>query len=490
MITVIDAIMGQGKTTYMTGRMNELHTEALAQSFADPSHEAPRFLYVTPILTEVERIKGACPDLNFRDPKKMGGKKLNHLSDLIDEGANVCTTHALFKMVNKEVYRKLADQNYTLVIDEVLDCVTLFDGLSVSDRTMLFQTNKLSVEPDTNRLTWNHDQGVYSGEFNQIRDLCDNGNLMLYRDTVLWEFPTEFLRCFKKVYILTYLFEGSPMSAHLKADDLSYELMTLTRDGQLVSQAEDKGRAEAEAKERYRKLITIHEGSANAWGKPKGKENPFSSTWYQRKPSALKGVKASLENWFKKVAKTSAQHNAWTAFKEGKTSLSGSPYAKGWIACNAKGTNDHIERRSLAYLCNIFYNPLIKAYFEHRGIEVDEGKYALSEMIQWVWRSQIRRYDPITVFIPSERMRSLFINWIDTTCSTQGVRQVEKAVQASDLLPPVAQCANEVELACKDQTPVNVQPEPQAMVLPMPEAIGRKLSLAEAMRQHEREQSH
>jgi hypothetical protein len=416
LITIIDAIMGSGKTTYMTDHMNRLHTEAIAQSFADPSHEAPRFLCVTPILTEVKRIKKACPDLDFRDPKPVKGKKLNHLCDLIEEGANICTTHALFRLLNREVYQKLKDQNYTLVIDEVLDFVNLFDGLTKSDRTMLFETNKLYVESDTNRLRWNHDEGAYSGKFNELRNLCDNGNLILFNNTVLWEFPADFLGCFKDVYILTYLFSGSPMSAHLRANGLSYELMTLTTDKQLVSQEEDKGKAETEAKERYRKLITVDEGSANVWGVPKGKEYPFSSGWYDRqRPNDFAKLKAVLENWFKKVAKTPSKHNAWTAFTKGKTALKGERYAKGFIPCNAKGTNDHIERRSLAYLCNVFYNPIIKAYFEHRGIEVDEGTYALSEMIQWVWRSQIRRYDPITMFIPSERMRGLFDHWLNST---------------------------------------------------------------------------
>ncbi|MBD2746167.1 hypothetical protein IC232_05570 [Microvirga sp. BT688] len=70
---------------------------------------------------------------------------------------------------------------------------------------------------------------------------------------------------------------------------------------------------------------------------------------------------------------------------------------------------------SLAYLCNVFHNPLIKGYFEDRGITVYEELHALSEMIQWVWRSQIRDSKPIKAFIPSERMRSLFIRWLHST---------------------------------------------------------------------------
>jgi hypothetical protein len=126
----------------------------------------------------------------------------------------------------------------------------------------------------------------------------------------------------------------------------------------------------------------------------------------------LKAVKATVQNWFRKTAKTPSAANAWTTFKDAKSSLSGARYAKGFIPCNTKATNDHAAKKSLAYLCNVFHHPIIKGYFEKRQIRLHEDIHALSEMIQWIWRSQIRRGDPIAVFIPSERMRSLFKQWL------------------------------------------------------------------------------
>jgi hypothetical protein len=65
---------------------------------------------------------------------------------------------------------------------------------------------------------------------------------------------------------------------------------------------------------------------------------------------------------------------------------------------------------------------MIKGYFEDRGITVYEELYALSEMIQWIWRSQIRDDQPIDVFIPSERMRSLFIEWLNSASVNDLIR--------------------------------------------------------------------
>ena len=45
--------------------------------------------------------------------------------------------------------------------------------------------------------------------------------------------------------------------------------------------------------------------------------------------------------------------------------------------------------------------------------ELDEDAYALSEMLQLIWRSRIRNGENINVYIPSKRMRDLFKEWLD-----------------------------------------------------------------------------
>ena len=62
---------------------------------------------------------------------------------------------------------------------------------------------------------------------------------------------------------------------------------------------------------------------------------------------------------------------------------------------------------------NRFANPNIIQLFNKTGIEFDEDGYALSEMIQWIWRSAIREGKPIQLYIPSKRMRNLLIQWLD-----------------------------------------------------------------------------
>jgi hypothetical protein len=44
---------------------------------------------------------------------------------------------------------------------------------------------------------------------------------------------------------------------------------------------------------------------------------------------------------------------------------------------------------------------------------VDGDMYALSSLIQWVWRSAIRDGKPIILYVPSSRMRGLLIKWLN-----------------------------------------------------------------------------
>lgn len=85
---------------------------------------------------------------------------------------------------------------------------------------------------------------------------------------------------------------------------------------------------------------------------------------------------------------------------------------KGFVACNARATNEFKEKESLAYVVNRFMNPHEKKFFSVRGIEVNEDMYALSELIQWIWRSRIRKGKAINLYIPSKRMRSILEEYL------------------------------------------------------------------------------
>jgi hypothetical protein len=50
---------------------------------------------------------------------------------------------------------------------------------------------------------------------------------------------------------------------------------------------------------------------------------------------------------------------------------------------------------------------------EATGEGIDRDLYGLSEMIQWLWRTRIRKSESIQVVIPCKRMRELLERWLD-----------------------------------------------------------------------------
>ena len=368
------------------------------------------------------------------------GKKFYDLVRLVEDGENIITTHALFSKMDRDLYAKLSEAGYELIIDEVLETVTLYKGLSAHDRAILRDQNMTSVDPITWRLTWNQEQwGDYDGEFREVKRLCETGSLVVFRErTMLWEFPSEFLRCFSKVTVATYMFDASPFAAYLKNEGFTFNRQTVN--GNLTTPSlvpwEHARPIEAALKARLRELVTVHGGPMNdigreGWdnGKRASQAHPFSSGWLGRQTAdVLKKVQASTSNFFLEVAKAPANKVAWTTVKEHRTSLKGRGYARskdrksnpdmcegegyGFLPWTAQATNDYCEVEAMAYLMNVYYHPDVKAYFEALGGNVSQDLYALSALLQWVWRSRIRRSQPIKLFIPSERMRDLFNRWL------------------------------------------------------------------------------
>ena len=106
----------------------------------------------------------------------------------------------------------------------------------------------------------------------------------------------------------------------------------------------------------------------------------------------------------------------YTTFNSYQKYVKGKSYSRNkvnFVACNARGTNKYRDKRSLAYLINFFITPDIKKFITHYDMKFDEDLFALSALLQWIWRSQIRDGKPIQIYIPSERMRGLLKRWID-----------------------------------------------------------------------------
>lgn len=412
--------MGSGKTSWAIQTMNE--------------HPDKSYIYITPLLTEVRRIKEST-SIHICEPKNTGQGKLASLHELLASGENIVSTHSLFCRISEETRQLIRRGNYTLILDEVMDVVNIYDGLKCDDIKLLFEKELVTLD-ENNFLVWNDASDYPESKYSDVQHLAQNKSLVLMDNSILlWNFPVSVFELFEQIYILTYQFNGQYMRVYYDLNHVKYEYKSVAQIDGRYSLADYK--PELEDRAVYWSLINILENDAlNCIG---DKRTAFSKSWFDRKrktdKASLDLVKNNLTNYFKHKVHATSGTIAWSTYKSYKRSLSapGRLYTrkltadeiklKGsgsesirklecFVPCNSRATNIYSDRCNIAYLVNLFPNPLIQKYFSSNKAFVDDDQYALCEMLQWIWRSRIRNMEPINIYIPSERMRELLKNWI------------------------------------------------------------------------------
>lgn len=413
-ITIVDSIMGSGKTSWAINKMKY-------------DIDDGNYIYITPYLTEVERVKQNVTNRKFSEPtnRNSKGSKLQGFKDLITQDKDIASTHALFSNVDDEVYTLLKNSKYTLILDEVMNVIET-KKISTDDFKGLIERNLIKID-NNNKIVW-LDQS-YQGRFDDIKLLALNDNLYLHSRSgegskitlLVWTFPVKVFESFDEIYILTYLFDGQLQRYYYDMFNIKYTYKSV----RLVDEEYDLVDYidyEKEDRSQIKELINIYDGKLNKIGE---KEYSLSSSWLKssKNKELLKKLKNNTVNYFKNIVKTKSKDNMWSTIMSEtnddnssakvKTLLAGDSYSKGFVACNCRATNSYSHKVSCAYLLNRFLNPLDKGFFEDKNIRVNEELWALSELIQWVWRSRIRTNQSINLYLPSERMRELLISYLN-----------------------------------------------------------------------------
>ena len=405
-INVVDSIMGSGKTQAAINYINSTDV---------------RIMYVTPYLTEVERIINACPDKRFKQPVNYNGtaSKMINLKHLLDRGENIVTTHALFHHFDEETIELCYIQGYVLIMDEVTDVIDMYPMGKEDTKIML---EKFVEIQENGILKW-IESDYNDPKFMEEKRLCELECLAMYgKELIMWLFPVKIFKAFHESYILTYMFSGQMQKYYYDFNGLDYQYLYVQGDAMdnyhFVTEP-----IQHENKYNYKELIHIlKDDKLNLIGKM---PTALSKAWYERHVDSgvMKTLKDNTRNYFTnkkivlkdgKLISSWSKNNIWTTFKEYKHLVAGKGYSKGFLPLNTRATNDYQDCSAVAYLINKYFNPYIKHFFTMYGVEVDEDAYAVSEMLQFIWRSAIRQGKPISVYIPSSRMRTLLEQWIET----------------------------------------------------------------------------
>ena len=413
--------MGSGKTSWSIQHINRNPLE--------------NFLYITPFLNEVERIVDNT-NRDFKQPIYNGGTKLQNLNELLACQYDVASTHELFKKLTEESKEFIKNGHYTLILDEVLNAIDPYDDIKKDDMKLLQDSGCITIDQD-GFVIWNQEKADYDTQYNRIKILAENKSLLyVNQKLLLWRYPPEIFTLFDKVYILTYLFDASVLKNYFNLYGIQYEKKSIIKENDKYILTDYY----IPDTKKYLDLINIFEGNLNS--NIKQKQNGLSSTWFkvQSKTNArvIQQIKKNLYNYFRNILDAKSETIMWTSFKDYKTKLRGKGYSKefkteqlkdienayGFLSCNARATNKYSNCYNLAYCVNIYLHPAISQFFSQKGINVDDDLYGLSEMIQWIWRSRIRKGEKINIYIPSVRMRSLLKAWMEMSLEYQKVEDV------------------------------------------------------------------
>lgn len=425
-IKVLDSRPGSGKTSYALNYINELPPEK-------------KIIYITPFLDEVNRVKTSCTSKNFIAPdKKRGkGKKRNHLLQLIIEEQNIVSTHALFSNIDDELIAALSASNYILVLDEVMDVLEKFDlweempGLDEDTRDKktkqeinnLLAKNIIDIDNDTGQIYW-LDEEYQLGKYETFRNLALRELLFLIDgEIIVWTFPIDVFRegIFDEVYILTYQFDWQIQAAYYKYFGLEYTKYHIEKkDDTYFPIKTENEEYDLEWRNSIKEKIHIVDNNKlNSIGNINKLRNgrvilPLTKNWYDENPNLIQIVTNTVINFFSNIIKVKTEKRMWTGFVKYKSKMSRNNLSKkNWLPINSRATNNYSNKTALAYTIDRWLNPFIVHFFYKKGVSIDQDKFAVSELIQWIWRSAIRNGEEINVFIPSERMRTLLINFLE-----------------------------------------------------------------------------
>lgn len=439
-VEVIDSMPGAGKTRWMINYMNKL-----------PKSE--RIIYITPLITETERIKEQCPKRNFVLPNGRAGQgyKFNHFKDLLRQKRNISSTHALFLTIDEEMIDLIREGNYILVLDEVLNIIddagfykdndgSDIDGKEMivnEDMSILQSEGSITVD-DYCKISWN--EGAKPLHlYKNFKQAIDKEQIYYVSNSrLLWIFPPQiFKNTFKEIFVMTYQFNYQLQASYFKYFDIPFKQSGIIK--KMNSDSDYRFTKVSYTKYlEYDKLLRIElkelieiykSENLNSFGNLKktlskyGTGLRLSKSGYDSmtdKDFELIGTKATT--YQKNVLKDRTATVMWTTYKDYKKNIRKPKRGtnskvrlteKSFVSLNSRATNDYRDKTGLIYLVDRYPIPSYNTMLSKKGASINKDEFAISEMLQWIFRSAIRDGKKIQIFIPSERMRCLLESWLN-----------------------------------------------------------------------------
>ena len=372
-----------------------------------------KYLVILPLLSEVNRVIDQSESILFEQPTTDENEhhtKTESIKELLLTGQNIATTHNMYERLVRLAREGLLD-DYHIIIDEVPDVVkSVSSKTKTSIEEFYLKTGYIELEETglvrpTNK--WRQNKEEVSDTLNpKILSYAETGCLYLLGEHMfVWAMPSELLSAGLSVTIMTYKSEGSLLTSYLNKLSLPY----------FVNSSEFKeGHFKAAALELIdlQDIPPISKLNLSHSGQTKGMSQ---CSYYSKISGALKNLRSrQLKGVQLDDILVTCKKDAWfkQENKAGVFAKDSKMFQANWIANTTRGTNDYAHCSHLIYLYDQHVNPVVGRWVNNSSRSFDDA-YALTELIQWVWRSRVRRGEPITLYLPAPRMRRIFIDWLD-----------------------------------------------------------------------------
>lgn len=396
-------MMGSGKTS-------------AAATYINRSASSSHFVFLSPYVDEGKRIAAACPEKNFAVLEKRRGSKLNDLRHQVRLHRNIASTHALLERYTPDILEGIEAGEYILILDEAYAVTKTVTATQKSDFQCLLDNGAVKIDPETHHAVLIEERcNGYSGT--SMQDMIERvraGSIYYFQGKILiWIFPVHILQAFKKIIVLTYMFEAQTLYPYLKLHGYQFDYWGTKKSADGTYEFCPVDIADPPHIDLRRLITPLEHEKMNAIGaSPKA----LCANWYdgERRNGGKNIGKLArhIRNAQKNIYKCNAKEFMWTTYQRFREEMQDKNIKPHFVPCNARASNQWRNKRYLAYCVNIYEHPDASDYFEMLGYPLDVDKLALSEMIQWIWRSAIRDSKEIWIYIPSSRMRGLLEDWI------------------------------------------------------------------------------
>jgi hypothetical protein len=298
-------------------------------------------------------------------------------------------------------------------------------------------------------MNWNVSTGNH---YKDLYNVCSVG--MLYstkqpKTLLNIQIPPVMLDAAKEVIVLTYMFDSSAMAAFFKLRDYKVTKLVVP----LLAQRENE--VKASLKERLEFVdIKAADKLVSAF-----RDTSMSHSWWDKalKEGYARDYVKIISNWLRNnselsdsfyfctpkniveknqgkalLEKYKVQYfSNTTKFTDLKGKTISKPIIRGdaekkkailatikfpkWLPVSIKATNNYADKKLCLCLQNIYPNVDIQFYLQDYSDKIDNDKYALAEVLQFIWRGCIRNPSGgnMKLYMGSPRMRKLVQDWLN-----------------------------------------------------------------------------